>query len=249
MHFRYLCSKVNLGMPAELGKLKILLVEDELKVLQFIRQGLEEHGFEVEYAYDGEFGLKLALSHSFDLIVLDVIIPQISGLDLCRRIRQKDDKVKILMLTALGSLSDKLEGFEAGADDYLVKPFDFPELLARIKSLMKRSTQNAGEQRPPANIIKVADLELNTDNKRVRRGGKEIKLTAKEYLLLEFLALNKNRVLSKVDIAERVWDLNFDTGTNVIEVYINFLRNKIDKGFQPKLLHTMVGMGYILKDE
>lgn len=249
MHFRYLCSKVNLGMPAELGKLKILLVEDELKVLQFIRQGLEEHGFEVEYAYDGEFGLKLALSHSFDLIVLDVIIPQISGLDLCRRIRQKDDKVKILMLTALGSLSDKLEGFEAGADDYLVKPFDFPELLARIKSLMKRSTQNAGEQRPPANIIKVADLEVNTDNKRVRRGGKEIKLTAKEYLLLEFLALNKNRVLSKVDIAERVWDLNFDTGTNVIEVYINFLRNKIDKGFQPKLLHTMVGMGYILKDE
>lgn len=236
-------------MPAELGKLKILLVEDELKVLQFIRQGLEEHGFEVEYAYDGEFGLKLALSHSFDLIVLDVIIPQISGLDLCRRIRQKDDKVKILMLTALGSLSDKLEGFEAGADDYLVKPFDFPELLARIKSLMKRSTQNAGEQRPPANIIKVADLEVNTDNKRVRRGGKEIKLTAKEYLLLEFLALNKNRVLSKVDIAERVWDLNFDTGTNVIEVYINFLRNKIDKGFQPKLLHTMVGMGYILKDE
>jgi len=249
LHFRYLCSKVNLGMPAELGKLKILLVEDELKVLQFIRQGLEEHGFEVEYAYDGEFGLKLALSHSFDLIVLDVIIPQISGLDLCRRIRQKDDKVKILMLTALGSLSDKLEGFEAGADDYLVKPFDFPELLARIKSLMKRSTQNAGEQRPPANIIKVADLEVNTDNKRVRRGGKEIKLTAKEYLLLEFLALNKNRVLSKVDIAERVWDLNFDTGTNVIEVYINFLRNKIDKGFQPKLLHTMVGMGYILKDE
>lgn len=153
------------------------------------------------------------------------------------------------MLTALGTLDDKLEGFEAGADDYLVKPFDFPELLARVNVLAKRSVQTADDAANEDHIIKVADLELNTNNKRVKRGGKEIALTAKEFALLELLAINKNKVLSKVEIAEKIWDIRFDRGTNVIEVYINFIRKKIDKEFPTKLLHTMVGMGYILKDE
>lgn len=229
--------------------LKVLIVEDESGVLQFIKQGLDEDGFEVDYAYDGECGKKLILSKKYDVIILDIIIPLINGLELCKIIRKTDSDVKIIMLTALGSLTDKLEGFEAGADDYLVKPFDFQELLARIKSLTKRTLQIDEIKKNDDHIIKVADLELNTHNKRAKRGGKEISLTAKEFTLLELLITNKNRVLSKAEIAEKIWDITFDTGTNVIEVYINFLRNKIDRDFSIKLLHTMVGMGYILKDE
>lgn len=228
--------------------LKILIVEDETRVLQFIKQGLEENGFEVDFAYDGECGKKLALSKKYDVIVLDVIIPLINGLELCKKIRETDKSTKILMLTALGSLNDKLDGFDAGADDYLVKPFDFPELLARIKSLIKRSVLVSNNNKESDHIIKVADMELNTHNKSVKRGNKEIRLTAKEYALLELLALNKNKVLSKVEIAEKIWDITFDTGTNVIEVYINFLRKKIDNDFQVKLLHTLVGLGYTLKE-
>ncbi|MCC6767666.1 MAG: winged helix-turn-helix domain-containing protein, partial [Bacteroidia bacterium] len=164
-------------------------------------------------------------------------------------IREIDNTTKILMLTALGSLSDKLEGFEAGADDYLVKPFDFPELLARIKSLLKRGRSSEDDAKNTDHIIRVADLELNTHNKRVYRAGREIRLTAKEYALLELLALNKNRVLSKAFIAEKIWAITFDSGTNVIEVYMNFLRKKIDHNFEVKLLHTMVGMGYTMKDQ
>lgn len=231
-----------------MDNLKILIVEDESRVLQFIKQGLEENGFEVDFAYDGECGRKLALSKKYDVIILDIIIPQLNGLELCKKIREIDTATKILMLTALGTLNDKLEGFEAGADDYLVKPFDFPELLARIKSLLKRTFQTADNSQKGDHIIKVADLELNTNTKRVKRGGKEITLTAKEFALLELLALNKNKVLSKVEIAEKIWNITFDSGTNVIEVYINFLRKKIDKDFHVKLLHTLIGMGYTLKD-
>ncbi|MCC7332057.1 MAG: response regulator transcription factor [Flavobacteriales bacterium] len=227
---------------------KILIVEDEVRVLQFIKQGLEENGFEVDYAYDGECGRKLAFSKKYDLIVLDVIIPQLNGLELCKKIRETDKSIKILMLTALGTLNDKLEGFEAGVDDYLVKPFDFPELLARVKVLLKRAPGNIEENTSSDHIIRVADMELNTYTKRVKRGGKEIRLTAKEYALLELLCINKNRVLSKVEIAEKIWDITFDTGTNVIEVYINFLRKKIDHDFELKLLHTLVGLGYTIKD-
>ncbi|MCC6252564.1 MAG: response regulator transcription factor [Bacteroidia bacterium] len=227
---------------------KILIVEDEPGVLQFIKQGLEENGFIVSFAYDGEIGKKLALSQTFDLIILDIIIPQLNGLELCRAIRKNNTSTKIILLTALGSLNDKLDGFDAGADDYLVKPFEFPELLARIKSLLKRTSQHIDENNSD-HILKVADLELNINNKRVKRAGKEISLTAKEFALLEFLMINKNKVLSKAEIAEKVWDITFDSGTNVIEVYMNFIRNKIDKGYATKLLHTMVGMGYILKDE
>lgn len=232
-----------------MNNLKILIVEDEPSVLQFIEQGLKENNFEVDIAYDGICGEKLALSKKYDIIVLDIIIPFLNGLELCKKIRSQNNEVKILMLTALGSINDKLEGFLAGADDYLVKPFDFLELLARIKSLAKRTNQIAEDPIKAQNIIKVADLEINTDNKRVKRGGKEIILTAKEFALLELLAVNKNRVLSKVVIAEKIWNITFDSGTNVIEVYINFLRKKIDKDFSNKLLHTLVGMGYILKDQ
>lgn len=233
---------------------KVLIVEDEVGVVQFINQGLKEHGFEVDFAYDGECGLKLAQSKKYDVIILDVIIldviiPLINGLELCRKIRAIDGNVKILMLTALGMLNDKLEGFEAGANDYLVKPFDFLELLARIKSLTKQSLLTDEGLENTDHIIKVADLEVNTFNKRAKRGGKEISLTAKEFALLELLVINKNRVVSKTEIAEKIWDINFDRGTNVIEVYINFLRKKIDKAFSIKLIHTLVGMGYILKDE
>lgn len=230
-------------------KLKILVVEDEPDVLQFIKQGLEENDFDVDFAYDGECGKKLALSKTYDVIILDVIIPQLNGLELCKRIRKEKNNVKILLLTALGALDDKLEGFKAGADDYLVKPFDFLELLARVNVLTKRTAPAAENLQNEDHIIKVADLALNINNKRVKRGGKEIALTAKEFALLELLVLNKNRVLSKAEITEKIWGINFDRGTNVIEVYINFLRKKIDKGYSVKLLHTLVGMGYILKDE
>jgi len=230
--------------------LKVLIVEDEVGVVQFINQGLKENGFEVDFAYDGECGLKLALSKKYDVIILDVIIPLMNGLELCKKIREVDSAVKILMLTALGMLNDKLEGFEAGANDYLVKPFDFLELLARIKSLTKQTLLiDDHHLENTDHIIKVVDLEVNTYNKRAKRRGKEINLTAKEFALLELLVLNKNRVISKAEIAEKIWDINFDRGTNVIEVYINFLRNKMDKGFSVKLIHTLVGMGYILKDE
>lgn len=232
-----------------MDNLKILIVEDEPDVLQFIKQGLEEQDFDIDFAYDGDCGKKLALSKDYDVIILDIIIPQINGLELCRKIRAQNDKVKILMLTALGTLEDKLEGFEAGADDYLVKPFEFPELLARVNVLAKRSSISTEATEKDQRTLKVADLELNLDNKRVRRAGEEIILTAKEFALLEMLVLNKNKVISKIEIAEKIWDINFDRGTNVIEVYINFLRKKIDKNFSIKLIHTMVGMGYILKDK
>ncbi|MBK6626408.1 MAG: response regulator transcription factor [Flavobacteriales bacterium] len=227
---------------------RILIVEDEPDVLQFIRQGLEEHGFTVDFAYDGECGKKLALSRNYDLIVLDLIIPQLNGLELCRTLRERGLESKVLMLTALGTLDDKLEGFEAGADDYLIKPFEFPELLARVNALLKRTAHTAPAAAAPQNILRVADLEINCDSKRARRGGEEIALTAKEFGLLELLVRNKNRVVSKVEIAEKIWDIHFDRGTNVIEVYINFIRKKVDKGHPVKLLHTVVGMGYVIKD-
>jgi DNA-binding response OmpR family regulator len=230
-------------------KSTVLIVEDEAKVVQFIKQGLEENGFETEVAYDGECGRKLALSKEYDIIILDVIIPLMNGLELCKKIRTHNKNVKILMLTALGSLDDKLEGFEAGADDYLIKPFDFPELLARIKSLLRRAAHTADEELNNNHIIKISDLEINTHNKRVKRAGEEVTLTAKEFALLELLCINKNRVLSKAEIAEHIWNINFDRGTNVIEVYINFIRKKIDVGHRVKLLHTLVGMGYMIKDE
>jgi DNA-binding response OmpR family regulator len=225
--------------------MKILVVEDEPKVASFIQKGLEEQAYEVEVAFDGFIGQKMALSNAYDVIILDVNLPQINGIEVCRTLRNNRLKTPILMLTAFGTTDDKITGFDAGADDYLVKPFEFRELLARLKALHKRSsnTNNSGS------ILRVMDLELNTDDKTVRRRDKKIDLTAKEFGLLEYFIRNKGKVVSRVDIAEKVWEITFDTGTNVIDVYVNFLRKKIDKDFDKKLIHTVVGMGYILKEE
>lgn len=223
--------------------MKILVIEDEPKVASFIKQGLEEQANEVQVAYDGFFGKKLASENYFDVIILDLMIPYMNGLELCRSLRSEGIRTPILMLTALGTTDDKVQGLDAGADDYLVKPFEFKELLARVRALTKRYTDNVQEPK----VLAIADLEMNLDEKRVKRAGKYIDLTAKEFGLLEYLLKNKNKLVSRTEIAEKVWDIHFDTGTNVIDVYVNFLRKKIDKEFTPKLIHTMVGMGYVLK--
>lgn len=225
--------------------MKILVVEDEPKVASFIKQGLEEQAYEVTVAYDGFFGHKLASENYYDAIILDLMIPYMNGLDVCRKLREENVRTPILMLTALGTTDDKVAGLDSGADDYLVKPFEFKELLARVRALNKRFTDNL--QQPK--VLKIADLEMNLNDKSVKRAGRNIDLTAKEFSLLEFLLKNKNRVVSRAEISEKVWDIHFDTGTNVIDVYVNFLRKKIDKEFDTKLIHTMVGMGYILKYE
>lgn len=225
--------------------MRILLVEDDVKVAEFIKKGLIEQSFEVEVAYDGAMGKRLALQQQYDVIISDVNMPQINGFDLVKIIRNEGVTTPILLLTAFGTTDDKITGFEAGADDYLVKPFEFRELLVRLKSLHKRS----GDQSQSAKILKINDLELDLDKKTVVRAGQKIELTAKEFSLLEYFLRNKGKVISRVDIAEKVWDLKFDTGTNVIDVYINFLRKKIDKDFDKKLIHTMVGMGYVMREE
>lgn len=222
--------------------MKILLIEDEPKVVEFLKKGLEELGFEVYIAFDGQMGERLALKNTYDIILMDVIMPMINGYELCRRIREKNQSVPIIMLTALGDTDDKLTGFDAGADDYLVKPFEFKELLARIKALTKRATGVVQTQ----NNLKVFDLVLDLDKKILTRESKTIDLTAKEFSLLELLMRNKGRVISRAEIAEKIWDITFDTGTNVVDVYINILRKKVDKDFENKLIHTKIGMGYYL---
>ncbi|GAB4041214.1 response regulator [Spirosoma endophyticum] len=223
--------------------MKILIIEDEVKTIQSIKQGLEEHQWEVDVAYDGTMGFELATRSAYALIISDIILPGMNGLVLCRKLREANVATPILMLTALGTTDDKIVGLDAGADDYLVKPFEFRELMARVRALTRRNTGMA----QTANLLKIADLELDPDAKKVVRAGKEIALTAKEFQLLEYFLRHQGRVISKVELAERLWDLTFDTGTNIIEVYINFLRKKIDKDFEPKLLHTQIGMGYVLK--
>lgn len=228
-----------------MDEIKILLVEDEKKIAAALKTGMEEQGYYVLVAYDGAIGEKLFNNYDFDLVILDINLPDINGYTLSRMIRQKNRDIPILMLTALGTVEDKVEGFEAGADDYLVKPFAFKELLARIKSLLRRTVSGL----PTGHILRIADLEINLDNKEVLRSGNKISLTAKEFQLLEYLIRNKNKVVSRADIAGKVWDIGFDTGTNVIDVYINFLRKKIDKDYPAKLIHTQIGMGYIMKEE
>jgi two-component system copper resistance phosphate regulon response regulator CusR len=225
--------------------MKILVVEDEPKLASFVKKGLEEQSFEVDVAFDGQIGRTMALSNSYDVIVLDVNVPKMNGYDLSKSLRSENIKTPILMLTAMGSLDNKVAGFEAGADDYLVKPFEFRELLARLRALSKRTIDTSQQ----SNLLKVADLELDLNEKIARRGGKRIELTAKEFALLEYLMRNRSRVVSRIDIAEKVWDIHFDTGTNVIDVYVNFLRKKVDKDFPVKLIHTVIGMGYMLKEE
>lgn len=224
--------------------MKILVIEDETKLAGFIKKGLEEQSWEIEVAFDGRMGKSLALGNTYDVILMDVNLPIINGFDLARQLHQEGSRVPVLMLTALGTVDDKLQGFESGADDYLVKPFEFRELIARIKVLARRKY---GDESSPHTLV-VADLELDFDEKIARRAGQRIDLTAKEFALLEYLMRNRGRVVSRVDIAERVWDIRFDTGTNVIDVYINFLRKKVDRDYPVKLIHTVVGMGYIFKE-
>ena len=224
--------------------MNILVVEDEPKVADFIRKGLVEQSYHVDLAYDAVFGEKLALQTEYDLVILDVILPGGSGLELCNRIRRYKADLPILMLTALGATRDKVAGLEAGADDYLVKPFHFEELLARVKALGRRKLLVS-----PGIVYRIADLEVDAHKRTVRRAGKAITLTAKEFSLLELLCVNRNRVLSRTFIAESVWGINYDRGTNLIDVYINYLRSKIDKGSDQPLIRTVIGMGYVLKEE
>jgi len=224
---------------------KILVVEDEVNVSSFIKKGLEEQGFTVDAAFDGAMGLNLASTREYDIVVLDVILPQISGLDICRKIREQlGYQLPVLMLTALGTSDDIVKGLDTGADDYLVKPFKFKELLARVNAMLRR--KNLGKT---SKIYDIAGVVLNTETKAVIRNGVPIQLTSKEYYLLEFLMANHQRVLSRTTILEHVWDTNQDLGTNVVEVYIKYLRDKIDKNFDAKLIHTMIGMGYVFREE
>lgn len=227
--------------------MRILVVEDEKKVAAFIKSGLEQHQHEVHLAEDGIVGEDLSTTKEYDIVLLDLMIPYISGIELCKRIKAKKPALPILMLTALGTTKDKVVGFDAGADDYLVKPFEFDELLARIKALTKRL--NASVPAWEQNQLEVGDLKLDLNKKVAQRGDRKIALTAKEFELLEYFMRNRGRVISKPELAERVWDITFDTGTNVVEVYINILRKKIDRDFTNKLLHTRIGLGYILTAE
>jgi len=225
--------------------MKVLVVEDEIKTANTLKKGLEENGYQVIVANEGAAALELALNQQFDAIVTDIVMPKLNGLEFCYQLRENEIFTPIIMLTALGLTSDKIKGFDAGGDDYLVKPFDFEELLARLKVQVNR------KQTKPlsARELRFSDIKLNLITKEVFRAGKAIILTAKEFALLEFFMRNANQVISKEDISEKVWDINFDTGTNIVEVYVSYLRNKIDKDHKSKLIHTKKGMGYILREE
>lgn len=222
----------------------ILIIEDDERMAELIRRGLEENGYGVTLATDGAEGLSVALARRFDAVVTDILLPTKSGLEVCKALKRSDEKYPIIMLTALGTTDDKIDGFDAGADDYMVKPFEMRELTARINALIKRSRMGHAEE-----ILRIADLELNQRTKIVKRGGKELNLTPKEFNLLAYMMANRDRVLSKSEISEKVWDMNFGTGTNFIEVYISYLRRKVDKGYERKLIHTKSGMGFILRED
>ncbi|EAR14322.1 MULTISPECIES: response regulator transcription factor [Robiginitalea] len=223
---------------------RILLIEDEYAIASFVTQGLQESGYAVAVCYDGEKGLEMLQDGDFDLVILDIVLPGMDGREVARTIRGQGLDLPILMLTALGSTENVVRGLDSGADDYLVKPFKFKELEARVRALSRRRSSGPRGNR----TLSAGNLVLDRDAKTVRRGEADIHLTATEYRLLEYLLLNKNRVLSRIDILESVWDITFNLGTNVVDVYVNYLRNKIDKPFDSKLIHTVIGMGYTLKD-
>ena len=221
--------------------MRILVIEDEQKIADFIKRGLKEEGYAVDAAHDGEEGHFLAKTNDYDLIVLDIMLPKMDGISLCRKIREEKISAPILMLTAMGAVKDKVTGLDAGADDYLTKPFAFEEFLARIRALLRKKDLS------DITKLVIEDLELDLLTHKVARGNKEILLTNKEYALLEYLMRNAGTIITRTMISEHVWDINFDTFTNVIDVYINYLRNKIDHGHKNKLIHTLRGRGYILK--
>ncbi|HPH78775.1 MAG TPA: response regulator transcription factor [bacterium] len=218
--------------------MKILIVEDEKRITSFIRKGLQYEGYTVDVAYEGETGLEKAKDENIDLIILDIMLPKKDGITLCRELRELGVSTPVIMLTAKDSIDDKVKGLDAGADDYLIKPFAFKELLARIRSLLRRG--DATKQV----ILQVSDLVLDPSSREVRRGDKNIELSKKEYSLLEYLMRNKNQVLTRTMIAEHVWDYDFDSFTNTIDVYIRYLRKKVDDGFNIKLIRTIRGIGY-----
>lgn len=226
---------------------KILVIEDEKRIAELLQKGLTEFGFDVTLAFDGDMGQRLIGSNSYDLIITDVILPYHNGFELTKIIKSKHPDTPVIMLTALGATDDKLDGFDAGADDYMVKPFDLRELNARVNILLKRKNHTVDDK--VSNKLSFDDLSLEVDTRKVTRGGKEIKLTPKEFNLLKLLLENPERVLPRSEIARKVWDTHIDTGTNFIDVYINYLRSKIDKGFENKLIHTSQGVGFILKKE
>jgi len=223
--------------------MKVLLVEDDPKISSFVKIGLESNDYLVDVAYDSPIAEKLAFSKKYDVIILDVVIPGISGFELCKKIRNKNIMTPIIMLTSLDTVEDKLQGFDCGADDYLTKPFSFQELLARIKALKRRSRDEIVKP-----TLKIADLEVDTITKKVKRAGREITLTATEYKILELLLQNKEKVFDRMVIAENIWGFSFNSGTNIIDVHINSLRKKVDKEFDKKLIHTKKGFGYILSE-
>ncbi|MFI5339088.1 MAG: winged helix-turn-helix domain-containing protein [Candidatus Methylomirabilales bacterium] len=223
--------------------MRILLVEDDRKVASFIRKGLTEEGYAVDLAYDGDTGLLMGLDRLHDVIVLDVMLPRKPGFQVLRELRQAKVVTPVLLLTARDAVEDKVQGLDAGADDYLTKPFAFAELLARVRALLRRG---AAAQAP---VLQAADLILEPATRTVKRGGEAIALTNREFALLEYFLRNPGRVLTRTMIAEHVWDYSFDAGTNVIDVYVNYLRKKIDAGREPKLIHTVRGVGYVLRAE
>ncbi|MDI6765396.1 MAG: heavy metal response regulator transcription factor [Bacteroidota bacterium] len=223
--------------------MKILVVEDEKKLAKVLKQGFEEEHYIVEVAFDGEQGFSLASTGNYDLIVLDILLPKRDGISVLKELHAKHINTPVLLLTAKSSVEDKVEGLDSGADDYLTKPFSFEELLARVRLLLKRSAYEK------STILKVADLQLDLVAHKAKRGDKQIELTGREYALLQYFMQNVNRVLTRTIISEQIWNYNFDTGTNVIDVYINHLRSKIDDGFEIKLIHTVRGVGYMMKDD
>lgn len=224
--------------------MKILLIEDTPDLVSIIVRGLAAENIEVSVAGDGLTGLEMALKYDFDLVILDVMLPGMNGIQVCKEIRLKNHSLPVLMLTALGSTENVVTGLESGADDYLIKPFNFVELVARIRTLLRRSK---GHANAVSDVLSIADLQVNTSSKVVSRSGQAIQLTATEYRLLEYLLKNQNKVLSRVQILENVWDIDFNMGTNVVDVYVNYLRKKIDGTMNARLIHTVFGMGYIMK--
>ncbi|MFD2569869.1 response regulator transcription factor [Spirosoma soli] len=224
----------------------ILIVEDDRRIAQNISRSLREEGYATEVAYEGYAGRQLALDQAIDLLILDINLPGLNGYEVCRSVRLQKPDLPIIMLTALGEIEDKIEGLSLGADDYLVKPFDLRELSARIGVWMRRANS---KQITKEDVLQIADLVINLSAKTVSRQNIPIDLTAREFTLLEYLVRNQGRVVSKMDLSEQVWGLNFDSGTNVVEVYINYLRRKIDRDFVPKLIHTRPGLGYVLRED
>lgn len=225
---------------------KILIVEDEVNVASLVSRVLTEEGALVDIAYDGQSGYDLLQTNSYDLVLLDRKLPTMSGLEMCRRLRKEKNPIKILMLTAMVTPDDIVNGLDTGADDYLTKPFNLKELQARIRSLLRRPN---GREDAPRTILQVADLVLDRDARVVSRAGSPISLTVTEYKLLEFLLENRGKVISRKEILDSVWGIDFDLGTNVVDVYVNYLRKKIDKDYTPKLIQTVIGHGYMLKSE